>query len=47
MGLAKNKLIPVDVVVKDVSSLDTACHNMEKIRRIEPGLSWYEGKKLS
>ena len=36
MGLAKNKLIPVVVVMKDVPPLDTARHNMEKIWRIEP-----------
>ncbi len=33
MGLAANKLIPVDVVVRDVPSLDTKGHNVvEEIR---------------
>jgi hypothetical protein len=45
MGLVANKLVPVDAVVKDSPSLDTARHNMEKIRRIEPGLSRHEGNE--
>ena len=46
MGLVADKLIPVGVVVSDVPSLDTKDHNVvEKIRRIEPELSWYEGKE--
>ena len=32
MGLVANKLIPIDAVVRDVPSLDTARHNMEKTR---------------
>ena len=46
MGLATNKLIPVDVVLKDFPSLDTKGHNVvEKIRRIEPGLARNEGNE--
>jgi hypothetical protein len=41
-----NELIPIDAVVRDVPSLDTVRHNMEKIRRIEPELSWYEGNEV-
>jgi hypothetical protein len=48
MGLAANKLIPVGVAVMDVPSLDTKGHNVvEKIRRIEPGLFWYERNEVS
>ena len=47
MGQATSKLIPVGVVLKDFPSLDTKGHNVvEKTRRIEPGLSWYEGNEV-
>jgi len=46
MGQATSKLIPVGVVVRNVPPLDTKGHNVvEKTRRIEPGLSWYEGNE--
>ena len=46
MRQATSKLIPVGVVVRDVPSLDTKGHNVvEKSRRIEPGLFWYEGNE--
>ena len=47
MGLATNKLIPVDVVVKNFPSLDSKGHNaVEDTRRIELGLFWYEGNEV-
>ena len=47
MGYAANKLVPVDVVVKDVSPLDTKGHNVaEDTLCIEPGLSRYEGNEV-
>ena len=47
MGLATNKLIPVDVVLKDFPSLDTKGHNVvEKTRRIEHGFSRHEGNEV-
>ena len=46
MGLVANKLIPVGVVVKDISPLDSIGHNVvEDTLCIEPGLSRYEGNE--
>ena len=46
MGLVANKLVPVDAVVRDVCPLNTERYNVvEKIRRIEPGLSRHEGNE--